>query len=283
MKASAFLALALALGTLAAPVARADSPITPLASQIASHIAGRTVTVECPDQATFDADSGVPEGTVDGFVDSYLADDGTLHPGDVTEIAPDACAELETFASAATKPTLCVPQSETTVYASKPFRVKSRVKVRGRWKTVVKTVHRQVPVGSKLEPAGPLGPCYSSTAGAVQTGSTDPSFWDDYGNYGWAILTLAHESIHLQGDVDATVNGQVVGDPLAEAHADCYGMQWMPWVAEQLGDSADDALAIAQYVYDILYPGTAGTAYWSADCAPGGPMDVRPDKTQPWP
>jgi hypothetical protein len=263
-------------------VARADSPVATLASQVASHIAGRAVTVKCPDAATFDADSGVPDGTVSGFVDNYLASDGSLHAGDVAELAPNICDALNTFATAATKPTLCVPESEQTVYATRPFKQKSRVKVHGKWRTVTKVVRRKVPVGSKLVAAGPLGPCYSSTTGeATVDAATYPNFWDSYGDYAWAIQTLAAASIHLQGDVSATVNGQLLGDPLAEAHAQCYGMQWLPWVAQQLGDSAADGVAVAQYVYDMLY--SSEDPYWSADCTAGGAMDTRPDKTQPWP
>ena len=85
--------------------------------------------------------------------------------------------------------------------------------------------------------------------------------------YAIAILTLAHESIHLSGIVGGTLsNGLAVGDPQAEAKADCYGMQWMPYVAEQLGDTPDDAQAIARYFWDKVYPLdlTLDPEYWSA-------------------
>ena len=49
-----------------------------------------------------------------------------------------------------------------------------------------------------------------------------------------AILTLARESVHLSG---------VVGS----SRASCLGLQWMPYVAEQLGATPNDAQAIARW------------------------------------
>ena len=71
----------------------------------------------------------------------------------------------------------------------------------------------------------------------------------------------------------------------AEAKADCYGMQWMPYVAEQLGDTPDDAQAIARWFWDKVYPLSRPThpEYWSADCRPGGALDARPAGTTAWP
>ncbi len=112
------------------------------------------------------------------------------------------------------------------------------------------------------------------------------SYWTSYSIYAFAILTLAHEAVHLGGIVGGTLaNGQQVGDPQAEAKADCYGMQWMPYVAEQLGDSAGDAQAIAEYFYDKIYPivETNDPSYWSPECRPGGALDIRPPGTTAWP
>jgi hypothetical protein len=60
----------------------------------------------------------------------------------------------------------------------------------------------------------------------------------------------------------------------------------MPYIAEQLGDTADDAQAIAQYFWDRIYPESRPSAnwgYWSADCRPGGPLDLRPGTATLWP
>jgi len=100
------------------------------------------------------------------------------------------------------------------------------------------------------------------------------------------MLTLAHESIHLSGVVAGVLsNGVAAGDQQAEAKADCYGMQWVPYVAEQLGDAPDDAQAIADFLWDDLYPllEQAQPNYWSGDCHPGGPTDMRPAGSTAWP
>jgi hypothetical protein len=61
-----------------------------------------------------------------------------------------------------------------------------------------------------------------------------------------ALLTLAHESIHLQ---QATAGAVVPADSLVESQAECSGMQWTARVAEQFGDSPDDAQSIADYFW----------------------------------
>src|SRR5262249_35125434 len=118
-----------------------------------------------------------------------------------------------------------------------------------------------------IEPGrlGPLGPCYPLGS---KIPSVQASFWTDYERTATALQTLAHESIHLGGVVGFQLpNGGAAGDPLAEAKAQCYGMQWLPYVAEQLGDTPDDALAIATYYWEVVYPRYRGTQYWSADCS----------------
>jgi hypothetical protein len=69
----------------------------------------------------------------------------------------------------------------------------------------------------------------------------------------------------------------------AESEAQCVGMQWMPYVAGQLGDTAADAEAIAQYAYADLYPDFEGTPYWSPGCVPGGTLDRRGAGHRAWP
>ena len=132
--------------------------------------------------------------------------------------------------------------------------------------------------------SGTALPCFASNGKAAAEMSD--SYWVAYDTYAQAILTLAHESIHLGGVVGWTLtNGPSVGDPLAEAKANCYGMQWMPYVAEQLGDTADDAQAIAEFYWTYLYPEykSSFSQYWSADCKPGGSLDIRPAGSTAWP
>jgi hypothetical protein len=90
---------------------------------------------------------------------------------------------------------------------------------------------------------------------------------------------LAHESIHLLQDVPGVSVAAVL--PTSETDANCYGLQWVPCVAQQFGATPDDALAIAKYAYDVLYPRYQGithngSPYWSADCHQDGPLDLTP-------
>jgi hypothetical protein len=115
-----------------------------------------------------------------------------------------------------------------------------------------------------------------------------PSFWSDYERYASAIVTLAHEAIHAGGVVGGRLpSGLAVGDQQAEAKAECYGMQWMRYVAVRLGDTPDDAQAIAAYFWDKLYPRgrtSANPEYWSADCRPLGTLEIEvPGESTAWP
>ena len=166
---------------------------------------------------------------------------------------------LEQFATASPKPTKCLVRNAGLLAATRAAQLRK--------------LARPVPV-----------PCY---LGGGKTAASEPAaYWTAYENYAIAILTLAHESIHLGGTVGGTLsNGLAVGDPEAEAKADCYGMQWMPYVAEQLGATPDDALAIARYFWDKVYPlsRAAHPEYWSPDCRPGGSLDTRAPGTAAWP
>jgi hypothetical protein len=120
-------------------------------------------------------------------------------------------------------------------------------------------------------PARPK-PCKTDNVTDVPDGG-----WAAYSDYAGAMLTLAHESIHL---LDLR-SGNSVDLPF-EIRAECFGMQWIPWVAEQLGTTSDDARSIARYAWDVIYPryanvvSPAGYPYWSLDCRPDGPLDLSP-------
>jgi len=289
------LALAAVLALLAAPAVQADTaPIanTPdlpwtnpdhqsnleqLLGPIASHIAGRDVTVRCEGDTDWvtlvqqgggdpSSELGYVRGTLYNSVTGKLVSLPTFTELDGSRV----CLPLKQFASATTKPTKCA--ATTTVPAT--F---ARTRMQGR--TVLRVVRPAHVV------TGATQPCYLGNG--KSTAPMTPAFWATYAVDAWAILTLAHESVHLSGVVGGTLsNGLAVGDQQAEAKADCYGMQWMPYVAEQLGDTPDDAQAIAQYFWDVVYP-TIRTSpfpqYWSADCTPGGAMDIRPAGSTAWP
>jgi hypothetical protein len=86
---------------------------------------------------------------------------------------------------------------------------------------------------------GPPAPCYPNQA------------WSegDYGHYAYAIWTVTHESIHL---MDFHPGGSI--DLPFEIRADCSGLQWIAYAAQQLGDTADDGESIAQYDFNVQYP-----------------------------
>lgn len=106
------------------------------------------------------------------------------------------------------------------------------------------------------------GPCFANGREL----SRNAPFWNAYFYTAEAQQTLVHESIHLKGDP-------------VEAEAECYGMQWIAYAAEQLGDTADDANAIALWYTTRLYPQreTDAPEYWSAECRAAGALDLTPD------
>jgi hypothetical protein len=77
-----------------------------------------------------------------------------------------------------------------------------------------------------------------------------------------ALTVLAHESVHLRGE-------------RSEAVTQCYAMQAVPRVARALGASAEDGRALAAIEYTLDYPHMP-PAYRSAECRPGGSLDLTP-------
>jgi hypothetical protein len=248
-----------------APVPGTDpghqTPLELLASRIASHIAGRAVTVSCEGDAAWAARVGGDPSAESGFVaTTWLSNGQLLSLSSTAELASSICLPLQQFAQATVKPTKCL--------------VKNVGLLAGRRATARKP---------RPKPPSPV-PCY--VGGGKMAIYEPPSFWAAYSADAIAILTLAHESIHLSGVVGGqTASGLALGDQQAEAKADCFGMQWMPYVAEQLGDTPDDAQAIARFFWDTIYPlDQVGHAdYWSPDCRPGGALDERPSGTTAWP
>jgi len=316
-------ALALLLGLVAAAAgldaaaARADTAVIPagapdpwtdpshqgalerFASNVASTIAGRQVSVRCEDQATWTAlNPSQDESNVVGFVAKpphstattvtrwhyvwrwhvvhkkrtrYRAKvsytvvlthaDTFVKSATTIELSPTVCLPLQQFGEASSKPTRCQPGTEVPVPCF---------------------------VGSPTSAAP--GICQDDALTVCYATATDWSqtFYTAYGSYAQALLALAHESIHLQQAVAGAV---VPADSLVESQAECSGMQWTARVAEQFGDSPDDAQTIAAFFWLIAYPNEARATdsyslahpYWSADCKPGGPLDARPAGSTVWP
>lgn len=284
-----------------------QGPLEQLAGRIATRIAGRPVTVRCEgdtDWLKLTTDRGVDPRLELGYVGVEIFTRGgrvtAVNAAAFTELSPGTCAALQAFALADRKPTTCQPPVSVSTTVLKTKSVATRVRVDlgpdpkrpGKRRTVVRTVVKavQVPTMVTTEQPGPAVPCYVDGPGrapsfAVELPRADVRAYEDTAE---AILTLAHEAVHLGGAVGGTTtSGLAYGDPLAEARAECSGMQWVAYVAQQLGGSAADAVAISQFQARWRYPlrNTPGNAaeYWSADCVAGGAFDIRTDRAAPWP
>lgn len=252
----------LVAGVLAAPaIARGESapitatappwsdpahagPLEVFASRLASTIAKRQVTVECDDEATW----------TDLLGNYGVGLTGELGLVDWTSSVAHKVESVSSVAHLA--PAACVPLQAFATAAVKPTTCRSGAR------------------------RGPPQPCYGGH-GELNPGAA--AYWRRYDAVAQALLTLTHEAIHLGGMVGGIVDGVQVGDARAEAKAECWGMQWLPWAAEQLGASAADARAIARYSFQVDYPRERGTAYWSPACVAGGAFDMRPGWSQIWP
>jgi hypothetical protein len=212
------------------------TPLEAAAGAIASHVAGRPVSIRCEGDAEW---PGLADSNVLGFV-SFWSGRG---PVDFAELSPDVCRSLQSFAQAPTKPTKC-----TTVTHVKRTVVK-RMRTR-----VVRTV-------AYTTVTNPAAPCFANGRELTH----DAPFWNSYFYTAEALQTLVHEAVHLKGDP-------------VEAEAECFGMQWVSYAAQQLGDTADDGNAIAQWYATRLYPQrqTEAPDYWSPECKPGGALDLTP-------
>jgi hypothetical protein len=269
-----------------------------LASTIAAQIAGRPVAVRCEDQGTWNAlNPGSDASDVLGFVtdppDStttvvtkyhYVWKSRLVHgkrlryrkkvqyttvvthadmftgSANTIELSPQVCGPLQQFAEQSTKPTKCAPNG--------------------------------VPVPCFIGTPTTQFPdeCTDSTLTTCYAVATDWSddYFSAYDGYAQALLTLAHESIHI---IQGTEGKPVPPDMLVESQAECSGLQLMAQVAVQLGDSADDAQQIADYTWLLVYPDKANLTdayslqhpYWSEDCKPGGALDIRTAGATVWP
>ncbi|MDQ2910204.1 MAG: hypothetical protein M3R39_04200 [Actinomycetota bacterium] len=77
-----------------------------------------------------------------------------------------------------------------------------------------------------------------------------------------ALMTLAHESMHLRGWAD-------------EASAQCYGLQELAYVTQQLGGNAEQGRAVTAYI--LAMQGGLPSEYQSGECRAGGAFDLHPD------
>ncbi|HUK93633.1 MAG TPA: hypothetical protein VLU96_01115 [Gaiellaceae bacterium] len=77
-----------------------------------------------------------------------------------------------------------------------------------------------------------------------------------------ALMTLAHESMHLRGWAD-------------EATAQCYGIQEVAYTVERLGGTLAEGKAVASFM--LAVQGGMPEEYQSGECRAGGDLDLHPD------
>jgi hypothetical protein len=233
------------------------TPLEALAAKIATRIAGHRVAVRCEPASLLQEADGISDAL--GMVHS-LVDWSTgryTKTATVIELSSTVCSSLQLFAQTLVKPTRCAASGDE----------------------VPQPCFTGTPVDPRAAPAtcwGGQSTCYA----VVDRMSTE--YWHLYGGYASAIQTLAHEAVHTEQAQKGRLRPKA---NLVEQQADCWGMQWTPWVATRLGAGADDAQAIATYFWLVDYPSkrTAHPEYWSAACRPGGSLDIRPGRAGAWP
>jgi hypothetical protein len=261
------------------------SPLELFAANVASHIAGRPITVTCNgdnDWSIFANQQHFDPAVELGFVPGgyyWLSTRTLVANSDQMFLGPKVCLALQQFGFASTKPTKCQPTVTTTktIHVKKRYRAAVWKRIKGKrvkryvWRT------RLVARTTTTSSLGPYAPCYTS-GGAALT-AEDQSYWSNYRADAQALWALAHESIHNQQFVAGAPIDTLL--PVSETDANCYGLQWILWVAEQFGATPDDARAIATFAYDRMYAGyqgvtNNGSSYWSEDCRQDGPLDLTP-------
>lgn len=80
----------------------------------------------------------------------------------------------------------------------------------------------------------------------------------------FALNVLTHEAYHLASVED-------------EAAAECYAVQAIPYAANRLGATREQAEALAAYALAHVYSHAPGM-YRSRDCRDRGPLDLQRDE-----
>jgi hypothetical protein len=251
------------------------SPLEQLANRVASKIAQRPVRVYCDganDWAQLAAQQGFDPNAFSTWVAYwYYGDTRTIsRDSDIAHISPRVCRDLWRYGMAAVKPTKCptvTRQTKTVVRTITVTRkVRGRVKVKGKWKTAIKTIRVPKKVTRQVtqDVPGAPAPCYSGTSLAAGTPA-------DYPDYVWALMQLGRDSIYMH---DFRVG--VPADGPFDIRADCLGIEAIPDIAAQFGATADDAHSIASYAYNVFYASWRGQPFWSADCRENGRLDTSP-------
>ena len=254
----------IAVGVSADPVVTQPTGNTPVALQaaaIASWIAGRPVAVRCESSVSWTSlgrpgELGFVHALYDSSTSRVLADSTLI------ELSPQACSWLQDFATAVPKPTQCRPPAE--VEAVPCF--------------IGEPIGRSADVPAVCGESG----CFSAAAAETS------AYWQAYDQSAEALWAVAHEAVHIwQNRVGATVPPAGV----VEAQAECSGLQYLPEVAVEFGDTTADARAVTSMAWKLDYPKTAqftsayarSHPYWSSECRPGGALDIHTPGSTTWP
>lgn len=242
-----------------------QSPLEQILDPVVSQIVGSSASVRCEgdyDWGLLSAEKNIPAG-VWGYVE-FLGG----KPIGFAELSPRTCNYLQAFAQASTKPTKCTTVTQVPVQrpVTKTVKVRVQVKVKKKWvwKTVTRTVHTTETVLERRE-SEPT-PCYSATGERL---SQPGAYWSAYDDYAFALLTVAHESFHIQGDMD-------------ESTVNCHGIQRIALIAQALGAAPDDAEQIARYALNYVVAEQPQQYQLDAECRDGGALDLNPASTV-WP
>lgn len=120
-----------------------------------------------------------------------------------------------------------------------------------------------------LAPTVTLSPAICANAWWLSTHFESP-VWGDRSReeLAFTVGVIGHEAVHVWGTAD-------------EATAECYGMQWIPEVAEFLNRTKREGRYLADLYWKKIYT-QEKPPYRSPRCRNGGPMDGR-RTTNDWP
>ncbi len=234
------------------------TPFEKRASEIASALTGRSVSIECEDEATWrslGARSGFDPAATWALTPLHRASDGgRLAPDGYASFSPRACRYGDAFWTSPIESRVKICRHGTTTQWMKRRVVRAerkvvRVKVKGKW--VRRVVQRKTGALVRVPVQAPLyGEC------------------DNWSSTLVAVHVLAHESMHLHGLV-------------SEAYAECLAVQVDAYVATALGADERFARKMAAEFWDNYYA-TRTDGYRSPDCHDGGRLDLFPDRSG-WP
>jgi hypothetical protein len=110
-----------------------------------------------------------------------------------------------------------------------------------------------------------LGPTVCSGLVALRYQHKQPDGGRAMGKIALAVVTLAHESMHMRGF-------------MAEATAECYAEQLVSSTARKLGASASYAARLEALSWEKIYPNHP-PQYLSDECRDGGSLDLNANST----